>query len=149
MFVEDVREPPRGRFDGFGLLLCGVALSGLMFGLETAGRGVVPQSTTTLMIGVGLVAIVGYLLHARRHPAPLLDLSLMRLPCFGVAMSAHDAVPHRHRRHSVPAAADVAGRFRRFGGGERPDHLRQFGRRAGDEAGGADARCAGSASATR
>ena len=40
------------------------------------------------MIGVGLVAIVGYLLHARRHPAPLLDLSLMRLPCFGVAMSA-------------------------------------------------------------
>jgi EmrB/QacA subfamily drug resistance transporter len=88
MFVDDVREPPRGRFDGFGLLLCGVALSGLMFGLETAGRGVVPQSTTLLMIGVGLVAIVGYLLHARRHPAPLLDLSLMRLPCFGVAMSA-------------------------------------------------------------
>ena len=59
-----------------------------MFGLETAGRGVVPQSTTVAMIGVGLVAILGYLLHARRHPAPLLDLSLMRLPCFGVALSA-------------------------------------------------------------
>ena len=43
LFVEDVREPPRGRFDGIGLLLCGIALSGLMFGLETAGRGVVPQ----------------------------------------------------------------------------------------------------------
>jgi Na+/melibiose symporter-like transporter len=40
------------------------------------------------MIAVGLVAIAGYLLHARRHPTPLLDLSLMRLPCFGVAMSA-------------------------------------------------------------
>jgi EmrB/QacA subfamily drug resistance transporter len=88
LFVEDVREPPRGRFDGFGLLLCGIALSGLMFGLETAGRGVVPQTTTLAMIGVGLVAIAGYLLHARRHPAPLLDLSLMRLPCFGVALSA-------------------------------------------------------------
>ncbi len=84
----DVREPPRGRFDGFGLVLCGVALCGLMFGLETAGRGVVPRSTTLAMIGVGLVAVVGYLLHARRHPAPLLDLSLMRLPCFGVALSA-------------------------------------------------------------
>ena len=43
LFVEDVREPPRGRFDGIGLLLCGIALSGLMFGLETAGRGVVPR----------------------------------------------------------------------------------------------------------
>jgi hypothetical protein len=32
--------------------------------------------------------VLGYLLHAWRHPAPLLDLSLMRLPCFGVAFSA-------------------------------------------------------------
>ena len=88
LFVEDVREPPRGRFDGIGLLLCGIALSGLMFGLETAGRGVVPNSTTELMVGIGLVAVVGYLLHARNHPAPLLDLTLMRLPCFGVALTA-------------------------------------------------------------
>src|SRR5579863_8190769 len=88
MFVEDVREPPRGRFDAIGLLLCGVALSGLMFGLETAGRGVVPRDLTEAMVGVGLVAILGYLVHAWHHPAPLLDLSLMRLPCFGVALSA-------------------------------------------------------------
>ncbi len=59
-----------------------------MFGLETAGRGVVAPELTEAMIAVGLVAIAGYLLHARRHPTPLLDLSLMRLPCFGVAMSA-------------------------------------------------------------
>src|SRR6478609_11663098 len=45
VFFEDVREPPRGRFDGIGLLLCAIALSGLMFGLETAGRGVVPRAT--------------------------------------------------------------------------------------------------------
>jgi EmrB/QacA subfamily drug resistance transporter len=88
MFVEDVREPPRGRFDAIGLLLCGIALSGLMFGLETAGRGVVPRDLTEAMVGVGLVAILGYLVHAWHHPAPLLDLSLMRLPCFGVALSA-------------------------------------------------------------
>jgi len=88
LFVEDVREPQRGRFDGIGLLLCGVALSGLMFGLETAGRGVVPRNLTLAMIAIGLVALAGYLLHARRHPAPLLDLTLMRLPCFGVALSA-------------------------------------------------------------
>jgi EmrB/QacA subfamily drug resistance transporter len=88
MFVEDVREPPRGRFDVIGLVLCGLALSGLMFGLETAGRGVVAREMTELMMGVGLAGVIGYLLHAWRHPAPLLDLSLMRLPCFGVAFSA-------------------------------------------------------------
>ena len=88
LFVEDVREPPRGRFDGIGLLFSGIALASLMFGLETAGRGVVPRDLTATMIAIGLVAVVGYLLHARRHPAPLLDLSLMRLPCFGVALSA-------------------------------------------------------------
>ena len=88
LFVEDVREPPRGRFDGIGLLFSGIALASLMFGLETAGRGVVPRDLTATMIANGLVAVVGYLLHARRHPAPLLDLSLMRLPCFGVALSA-------------------------------------------------------------
>jgi EmrB/QacA subfamily drug resistance transporter len=88
LFVEDVREPQRGRFDGIGLLLCGTALAALMSGLETAGRGVVPPLTTACLIGIGLAAIGGYLLHARRHPAPLLDLSLMRLPCFGVALSA-------------------------------------------------------------
>jgi EmrB/QacA subfamily drug resistance transporter len=88
IFVEDVREPPRGRFDAVGLVLCGIALSGLMFGLETAGRGVVPPDVTETMVGIGLVAIIGYLLHAWKHPAPLLDLSLMRLPCFGVALSA-------------------------------------------------------------
>jgi EmrB/QacA subfamily drug resistance transporter len=88
MFVEDVREPPRGRFDGIGLLLCGTSLAGLMFGLETAGRGVVSHVATEAMIGVGVAGLVGYLLHARHHPAPLLDLSLMRLPCFGVAITA-------------------------------------------------------------
>ena len=88
LFVEDVREPPRGRFDGIGLLFSGIALASLMFGLETAGRGVVPRDLTATMIAIGLVAVVGYLLHARKHPAPLLDLSLMRLPCFGVALTA-------------------------------------------------------------
>jgi EmrB/QacA subfamily drug resistance transporter len=88
MFVQDVREPPRGAFDGRGFLLTAVALVGLMFGLETAGRGVVPHWATAMMLSAGALGILGYILHARRHPAPLLDFTLMRLPCFGVAFSA-------------------------------------------------------------
>jgi EmrB/QacA subfamily drug resistance transporter len=88
LFIEDVREPPRGAFDGRGLILSGVALAGVMFGLETVGRGIMPPGLSEGMIALGLASACLYWLHARRHPAPLLDFTLMRLPCFGVAFTA-------------------------------------------------------------
>src|SRR6185312_1054709 len=88
LFIPDAREPPRAGFDFGGLALSGSALAGLMFGLETAGRGVVPPLLTEAMLGVGLLAGAGYALHAWRHPAPLLDFTLLKLPCFGVAFCA-------------------------------------------------------------
>ncbi len=88
LFIEEVREPPTGAFDTRGLVLSGLALSGLMFGLETAGRGVVAPAITVALVSAGLLAGIGYVWHARRHPAPLLDLSLLRLPCFGVALGS-------------------------------------------------------------
>ncbi|MGH7044580.1 MAG: MFS transporter [Acetobacteraceae bacterium] len=88
MFIEDVPEPPPGRFDTLGLLLSGAALSGLMFGLEMLGRGMMAPFIGWSLLGGGLAAGVLYLVHARFHPAPLLDLSLLRLPCFRVALSA-------------------------------------------------------------
>ncbi len=54
----------------------------------TAGRGVVSPQVTAALIAAGLVAGAAYVAHARGRAAPLLDLSLMRLPCFGVALSA-------------------------------------------------------------
>jgi len=88
LFIEDVREPPRGAFDVRGLFLSGIALAGVMFGLETLGRGIMPTGVPEVLIAVGLLAGGLYALHARRHPAPLLDFTLMRLPCFGVAFTA-------------------------------------------------------------
>ena len=88
LFIEEVREPPPGRFDGIGLLLSGSGLAGLMFGMETLGRGVVAPWVGAAIAGIGALGIGLYLLHARAHPAPLLDLSLLRLPCFRVALAA-------------------------------------------------------------
>jgi MFS family permease len=88
LFIDDVREPSGFRFDWRGLALSGTALASLMFGLETAGRGVVPTELTATMIGVGLVAGIAYVLHAKASPAPLLDLSLLRIPAFLVAVGA-------------------------------------------------------------
>lgn len=88
LYIEDVREPQRGAFDLRGLFLSGTALAGLMFGLETLGRGIMPAGLPESLIAVGLIAGVLYALHARHHAAPLLDFTLMRLPCFGVSFVA-------------------------------------------------------------
>ncbi len=86
LFVEDVREPDPGTFDAGGLLLSAAALCGLMFGLQTAGRGLLAAQWSAVMLGAGGAAVIGYLLHARRHPAPILDLSLFRIPTFLVSV---------------------------------------------------------------
>ncbi len=88
LFVEDVREPGAGRLDLRGLLLSGIGLAALLFGLETAGRGVVGAMTSFGAIGGGLLAWALYWLHARRHPKPLLDFSLTREPTFAVSVFA-------------------------------------------------------------
>jgi EmrB/QacA subfamily drug resistance transporter len=85
-FVEDVREPGTGGLDWVGLLLSGTGLAALMFAQETAGRGVAPGWVSVGTAVLGAAALAGYVLHARRHPRPLLDLSLLRLPTFAVSV---------------------------------------------------------------
>jgi EmrB/QacA subfamily drug resistance transporter len=86
LFVPDVKEPGAARLDGLGLVLSGVALSGIMFGLETVARGVVPPWLTGAMLAGGVASAALYALHARRHPSPLLDLTLLRIPTFLVSV---------------------------------------------------------------
>lgn len=68
--------------DRRGLLLAGLAFAGLMFGLETLGRGIVPWWLVLGMLLLGAGAAAGYIWHLRRIVAPVLDLRLFRLPCF-------------------------------------------------------------------
>jgi EmrB/QacA subfamily drug resistance transporter len=88
LFVTDVREVIKVRLDGWGLVLSGIAMAAVMVGLETIGRGMVEPWVTAGMLVAGVAAGIGYALHARTHPAPLLDFSLMRVPTFLVAVLA-------------------------------------------------------------
>jgi EmrB/QacA subfamily drug resistance transporter len=88
LYVEDVREPVPKIFDFKGLILTAAMLAGIMFGVETAGRGIVPPEITWLTTGIGLTAAAMFWVHARRHPDPLLDLGLMRLPTFAISILA-------------------------------------------------------------
>jgi Na+/melibiose symporter-like transporter len=89
LFIPDMREPDRGgRLDFSGLLLTGFAMAALMAGFETVGRGLVPLSWTLAAFALGAAAGIAYTVHARRHPQPALDFSLMRIPTFANSVIA-------------------------------------------------------------
>ena len=88
LYVKDVREPVHTRLDTLGLLLSATALSSAMFGIETAGRGVISLGMTAVVLAVSVAAGLSYGWHARRTPTPFLDLSLLRIPTFMVSVAA-------------------------------------------------------------
>jgi MFS family permease len=59
----------------------------LVFGLESLGLGQLPKPWALALVAGGVLCALGYLLHARHHPSPLVDLSLLRLRSFGVAQA--------------------------------------------------------------
>jgi EmrB/QacA subfamily drug resistance transporter len=85
-FVPNTREPAGARLDLRGLVLSGVALVSLMFGLEALGRHVVSDWVAAGAVGLGLVVGALYVLHAQDHAAPLLDLGLFRISTFLVSV---------------------------------------------------------------
>ena len=85
-FVDDVREPSDKRFDWRGLVVFGIAMASVMIGMETAGRGIVDAWVTEAALAIGGVAVLLYIWHARNHPAPLIDFTLLRYRTFLVAV---------------------------------------------------------------
>jgi MFS family permease len=87
VFVENFREAETPRLDIAGFVLSGTALAGLMLGFETVGRDGVPLPAALALLAVGGIAVAGYLHHAARHPHPILDLLLLRVPTFAIAVA--------------------------------------------------------------
>ena len=81
-FIPETKEEVARRFDVPGFLLAALGLSGVMFGFETIGRGVLPLWLTATLLGVGGAALGLYVLYARRAADPVIALSLLRLPSF-------------------------------------------------------------------
>jgi EmrB/QacA subfamily drug resistance transporter len=87
-YIDNIRAETRERFDPLGMLLAGLGIAGVAFGLTAIGlKGFLPTSLLIAMIAGGAVCIGFYMLHARRIAAPVIDLSLFRLASFraGVA----------------------------------------------------------------
>ena len=87
LFIKDVKGPKSTPFDGLGFVLSGVSLGSLLFGFEMSSRTGYAVLAVAL-VAVGLVFGAAYLWHARRHPAPIMDFSLMRFQTFRTSVIA-------------------------------------------------------------
>jgi EmrB/QacA subfamily drug resistance transporter len=86
-FIDEIREEAPGRMDLAGFALSGVSLGSLLFGFEMSSRSGELRGALSLIV-TGLVSGALYVRHARRVEAPILDLSLMRIPTFRLSVIA-------------------------------------------------------------
>ena len=81
-FIEDVRAEKHEPFDIAGMVLSGLGIAGIAFGLSILGLNFLPWTIVVGLVAGGSIFMAAYLVHARRTPYPALDLSLLRLPTF-------------------------------------------------------------------
>jgi EmrB/QacA subfamily drug resistance transporter len=81
-YIGDIREENAPPLDLSGLLLLGVGLSGVVFGLAVLGQHLVPIWLSGGITLLGFIFCAVYALHARRKTHPVLDLRLLGIPTF-------------------------------------------------------------------
>ena len=86
IYIEDVKAEAPDPFDARGAALAGLGIAGLVFGGSTLGLNFLPTGIVLAMIAIGAASTVAYVLHARRTPAPIVDLSLLRFPTLHAAV---------------------------------------------------------------
>jgi EmrB/QacA subfamily drug resistance transporter len=86
LYIENVRAETPDPFDALGSVLAGTGIAGLAFGGSVLGLNFLPTAVTVAFIAVGAAAAFAYVLHARRTPAPILDLSLLKIPTLRAAV---------------------------------------------------------------
>lgn len=84
-----IREQPTtstSALDLRGWMLVGAGLAATMFAFESMGKGVLPALVVVGLLATGLVLLATYIRHARQRVRPILDLRLLRLPTYGIAV---------------------------------------------------------------
>ena len=81
-YIPDVRADEHERFDIFGMVLAGLGIGGMAFGLSVLGLNFLPWMVVAGLVFGGACFTVAYLAHARHTDNPALDLSLFRVPTF-------------------------------------------------------------------
>jgi hypothetical protein len=79
-YIDPIRSKDPERFDLYGLVLAGIGVGGIAFGLSVAGLNLLPWTVVAALVAIGTISMTLYVIHARRTASPVLDFTLLRLP---------------------------------------------------------------------
>jgi len=85
-YVLEYRSEKKPRLDWIGFLLSGVGMATFVIGIEAIGNHTHGYVYPLLLLGTGLTCTLLYIRHSRRHPEPIIDLSLLKIPTFSAAV---------------------------------------------------------------
>ena len=77
-FIDGAYEPVYDRLDVPGFVLLALGLVGMVSGLDTVGRGLVPHAVTIALVGTGAAALAAYWLVRHGKDRAIIDLGLLR-----------------------------------------------------------------------
>src|SRR5262245_32582919 len=81
-YIENIRAEAPEPFDFPGMILSGLGVGGLAFGFSVLGLDYLPWWLVAALLGTGAVASIAYVGDAPATPAPVLDLTLLKVPTF-------------------------------------------------------------------
>jgi len=87
-YMPNFTTPRRG-FDMQGFLLFGLGLVLISSGMELFGERIVASYIGILILLGGLLLLMAYIWHARRHPAPLIALPMFKTRTFSVGIAGN------------------------------------------------------------
>jgi MFS family permease len=85
-YIDPIKSIDPERFDLYGLVLAGIGLAGIAFGLSVAGLNLLPWPVVASLVAIGSISMTLYVMHARRTGSPVLDFSLLRLSTMRAAI---------------------------------------------------------------
>jgi len=85
-YIDPIKSEDPERFDLYGMVLAGIGLAGIAFGLSVAGLNLLPWSVVAALVAVGSISMTLYVMHARRTGSPVLDFSLLHLSTLRAAI---------------------------------------------------------------
>jgi EmrB/QacA subfamily drug resistance transporter len=82
VFLPSFETAPPPPADITGFVLSGIGAAGIVFGLSVVSLPALPPMIGVAAVVIGIVSLVAFVRHARRHPHPVLDLNLFKIDTF-------------------------------------------------------------------